>query len=522
MRGRVRIAAVGAAAVALACALTSSAGATTTPATWNVKADGGFVSLSLLNTMEISGGGSEADATSSNLAEALGTGACVSNAAASNPCPTSAASVGSFAIDTTQTAIRTSSGGVATPVPSGSSNCAVPAVNAAPLLSLGPACGSATASEDANGNPTAEGTGSLVGTQALSLSLGSLLSSGIGGLALPSTANLCSGIPAATSTAGSGPSSLPAPVSTVLSTANGLLSGVTNGTPLSSTSVDSSSPLDGVCSIVGGVVNELGSSPAASLLSDLTSAAGTSGLPPLLGVTVGGSDSKVATSDNGGTLTATATQEAVDLNVLGLLDIQVTPTTSSVSVNTASGQVTPTCSAGVINVTAAGQALPLSQLNALGSTIQAVLTQLGASPLGTVLDQLLNFKPGGILSCTPSTTSGGASGTASADSVDLNLAPTVNLLSLDLGNVDASASTTSAPGVATTPSVVPAATPPAPAAPGAVPNVTSVHTGEFWAGPLPIVLMAGMGLAGLALIGRRRIAAASRALVPLSRRRSGS
>jgi hypothetical protein len=519
MRGRIRIAAVGTAALAVACALTSSAGAATTPATWSLKADGGFVSLSVLNNTEVSGGGSEADAASSNLAEALGTGACVSMAATSNPCPTSPANVGSFAVDTTQSAIQKSSGGSATPSPSGSSTCAVPAVNAAPLLILGPACGSATASEDANGNPTAQGAGSLVGAQALSLSLNSLLISGIGGLSLPTAG--CAGIPAATSSAGSGQSSLPAPESTVLTAANGLLSGLSNGTPLAPTSVDSSSPLDGVCSIVGGVVNELGRSPAASLLTDLTSAAGTSGLPPLLSVTVGGSDSKVATADNGGTLSATATQEAVDVNVLGMLDIQVTPTTSSVSVNMASGQVTPTCSAGVINVTAAGQALPLAQLNALGSTIQAVLTQLGASPLGTVLDQLLSFQPDGVLSCTPSTASGGASGTASADSVDLKLAPAVNLLTLDLGNVDASASTTStAPNVATTPSVAPAATPAAPA-PGAVPDVTSVHTGEFWAGPLPVVLLAGMGLAGLALIGRRRIAAAARGLHPIPRRRGG-
>jgi len=267
------------------------------------------------------------------------------------------------------------------------------------------------------------------------------------------------------------------------------------------------------------VVNELGSSPAASLLNDLTSAAGTSGLPPVLSVTVGGSDSKVATADNGGTLSATATQEAVDVHVLGMLDIQVTPTTSSVSVNTASGQVTPTCHVGAVNVTAAGQALPLSQLNALGSTLQAVLTQLGATPLGTMLDQLLNFQPDGALNCTPSTTSGGASGTANADSVDLDLAPAVNLLSLDLGNVDASASTKSvAPGIVTSPSVTPS---PTPAAPAAVPNVTGVHTGEFWAGPLPIVLLAGMGLAGLTLIGRRRIATAVRTLHPITRRRGG-
>ena len=51
--------------------------------------------------------------------------------------------------------------------------------------------------------------------------------------------------------------------------------------------------------------------------------------------------------------------------------------------------------------------------------------------------------------------------------------------------------------------------------------MTSVHTGEFWAGPLPIILMVGMGLGGLMLIGRRRIASVARSLSPLARRRGG-
>src|ERR1700735_214176 len=126
MRGRIRIAAVGVAAIATACALTSSAGAATAPSTWNLKADGGFVSLNLLNNVQVSGGGSEADAASSDVAEALGTGACMSNAATSNPCPTTPANIGSFALDTSQSAVQKSSGGSATPSPSGSSNCAVP------------------------------------------------------------------------------------------------------------------------------------------------------------------------------------------------------------------------------------------------------------------------------------------------------------------------------------------------------------------------------------------------------------
>ena len=59
-------------------------------------------------------------------------------------------------------------------------------------------------------------------------------------------------------------------------------------------------------------------------------------------------------------------------------------------------------------------------------------------------------------------------------------------------------------------------------APQAVPGVTTVHTGEYWSGTLPIILMAGMGLAGLLLIGRRRVASLARSLGSSHRRRGGS
>jgi hypothetical protein len=149
-----------------------------------------------------------------------------------------------------------------------------------------------------------------------------------------------------------------------------------------------------------------------------------------------------------------------------------------------------------------------------------VLTELDATPLGTLLDQLLNFQPDGALSCTPSTSNGGTAGSATADSIDLNLAPAVSLLSLDLGNVSASASTTPTTSSSNAIPVSSPAAPAAPAAPAVVPNVTTVHTGEYWAGTLPVILMAGMGLAGILLIGRRRILSVARSINPITRRRS--
>jgi hypothetical protein len=119
----------------------------------------------------------------------------------------------------------------------------------------------------------------------------------------------------------------------------------------------------------------------------------------------------------------------------------------------------------------------------------------------------------------------------SATSADLNLSLLGGLVVLDLGDAHVAASSTAATPAVTTSAatVTPAAAAPAPVtaaattpAPAAtVPGVTTVHTGEFWAGTLPIILMAGMGLAGIMLIARRRIFSVARSLTPFTRRRGG-
>ena len=86
-------------------------------------------------------------------------------------------------------------------------------------------------------------------------------------------------------------------------------------------------------------------------------------------------------------------------------------------------------------------------------------------------------------------------------------------IGLNVGDVSVTGSSTVAtPAVATSAAHGPRPRPVAASAPApaAVPNVTTVHTGEYWAGTLPIILMAGMGLAGIMLIGRRRIASLAR------------
>ena len=68
-------------------ALTSTAGAATTATQWNVTGNGGFVSLDLLNALQLAGGGSEADASSGPVAEAEGTGLCADTAVTHEPVP---------------------------------------------------------------------------------------------------------------------------------------------------------------------------------------------------------------------------------------------------------------------------------------------------------------------------------------------------------------------------------------------------------------------------------------------------
>ena len=69
-----------------------------------------------------------------------------------------------------------------------------------------------------------------------------------------------------------------------------------------------------------------------------------SSIAPLT-IDVGGSTTAVST--NGDVVTDSAEQRAVDVNLYGLADLQVAPTTASVSLDRSTGVVTPSCDAGV-------------------------------------------------------------------------------------------------------------------------------------------------------------------------------
>ena len=508
-------------ALAALCALTSTASAQTNQ--WSVQANGGFVSLDLLNTLQFAGGGSEADASNAPVAEASGTGVCLSSTSSTNPCPTSASSsLSGVAFKSTQDAVAKGTGTTASPT--GSSACPIPLD--AGLVNVDVACGRASASEDGNGNPTASGTGSLANLS-ISLSLTDVLQRLLGG-SLPSAASVCNNVPAATGTAGSNTNPLAPPVQALLGTANGILPA---NLALNPTSVAGGSDVSGECSVVAGLLTQLdaagGSSPVTGLITGILNqvlglTGGNAVTVEPLSINLGGSTSSVSTSGN--VVTDSVTQHTVDVNLFGLADLQVAPTTASVALDRSSGTVTPSCNAGVVSYSTSGSLPSFVNITQLTSLVNQILSQIGAgsalgSALGSLLTGIIDYTPdGNLLTCD--TSAPGTTASAKVGVLNLGLLSALQGgIGLNVGDVSVTGSSAT-PAVVTSPATTP--TPPAAAVAPAVPNVTSVHTGEYWSGTLPVILLAGMGLTGLLLIGRRRVASLARSLPPLNRRRARS
>jgi hypothetical protein len=534
MKGRIRIAAVGLVVMTVLTALTSTAGASTTTSTWNVTGNGGFVGLNLLSALQIAGGGSEADASSAPLSEASGTGLCIDSSVTTNPCPTSAtASLSGEALQTTQDAVAKGAGTTATPT--GASGCTIP-LNTG-IINVDVSCGTASASEDSSGNPTASGTGSLANVS-VSLSLTNVLSGLLGG-SLPAAGTLCSGAGAASTTGGASTTGLDSTLTTLIGSVNGLLSGLSLP-GLNSGTVDTSTDSTGACSLLGGLLNSLSSQGGAGtgigiltgILNQVLGVTGGNGvgISPLT-IDVGGSTTAVSTTGN--VVTDSVEQHAVDINLFGLADLQVAPTTAAVSLDRSTGVVTPSCNAGVLSYSTMGGLQNFLSLGQLTSTLNNLLGQLSGaldnltSALSTLIGDLINYQtPGNLLNCDTSAPGSTASASVGVLNVGL-LTGIMGGVGLNVGDVSVSGSATNAtPAVttaaATTPAAPAAAPAPAAAAPASsVPNVTTVHTGEFWSGSLPIILLTGMGLAGIMLIGRRRIFSVARSINPIARRRGG-
>ena len=229
------------------------------------------------------------------MAEASGTGACLSTVSSTNPCPTSAASsLSGLASASTQDAVALGDG--VTARPTGASNCPVPIDTT--LADIDVACGTASASEDANGNPTASGAGSLANVS-LSLTLTDVLQSVLGGPSLFAS-SVCDGVPAASSTAGSNFNPLPPSAQSFLGTVNGILPA---NLALNPTSVAGGGGVEGECSVLSGLLTELdtasGASPVTRLVTGILnqvlglSGANAATVQPL-SIDLGGSTSAVS------------------------------------------------------------------------------------------------------------------------------------------------------------------------------------------------------------------------------------
>jgi hypothetical protein len=466
MRRSLRATAVSALALTGVVLWSTGGGATTPGGNDTVTANGGFVSLSALNLLGLTGAGSSASSNNHGV-QASGTGLCATDAEGSAAtCQAASSSVTNAAATP------------AAPNATAGPTCLVPTLPVV-VVNLAAACGTASVSQDPTGAQTAKGVGSL-----------GQLTVGLGSLVSPS---LLSSLPRCGSTTSPG-SAFTLSVGGLLGSVNTLLS--TSGLPLLATSTGSTgSPLDSVCSILSGLSSELGG--LGGVLSNLTASS------DLLTIKPGQATSTISTtqSASGDSLeTATATAEGVEVDVLGLLDVQLSPNAASITIDTTTGAVSaPGATTGVLSVTPVGSAGTGLSVPDLSGLISSLLGALGAS---TVVDPTLTT----VAQSTTSVAPDGQSG--SADAADLKLDLLNGMVVLNLGGATVTAANVSPPPVTQ------AAVTPGPPVSPVVPGVTTVHTGEFWAGPLPLVLAPAMALTGLVLIGRRRVRAATRALLP--------
>lgn len=320
-------------------------------------------------------------------------------------------------------------------------------------VALQVACGSATAAVDGSGNPSASASGKITGLQ---VNASSLLNQVIQG----------------------GGNQLTAGVDQVLSQVN--------GSPLGST------PLGQLTKGVKQAVDNL------QTVVQKTKA------PDTLDVGVGPASASITSST--GSATATADGETLDVQILPgvgeigpnltggtpapLVEIKVAPATSTSTFNGSAWTSTSHGSLATISLNIPGfnQTIDVSP----GQSQQI----LAGTPLESVID------------LGSANTSGG---TAKANGATLDLLKGVQGgVLLNLGSTTTSGSVpTPGPAVAAATGTTPPTTSPAPAVAAAT-SPTAVHTGEWWAGSLPLVgilLAAGGGLLAWPRIRRSPLAA---------------
>jgi hypothetical protein len=268
----------------------------------------------------------------------------------------------------------------------------------------------------------------------------------------------------------------------------------------------------------------LGSTPLGAPLNSILGSLGTSGSSPLtsvlkqLGAAVGGSTTlatvgagrtTASTSTTATTVTATSTGNAVTIQLLpgvipgfpSLATITVTLTTTTATLDRTTGAGTASSTPAIVSVSVLGHSVTIPPS---GSTSAPGIPN---TPLSTLLT--LTILKG-------STTQGQGAASATANSLSIDLLPGLasggsGVLDLTLGATTSSVSgvaiatpvtttISSSPGTTITPVTVPTV----PTVVAGVPTAT--HTGEPWAGSIPLVVLALA--AGIALVWRRRLALA--------------
>lgn len=317
------------------------------------------------------------------------------------------------------------------------------------VVSLGAACGAALAAETGNGVPSASATGQVV-----SVALGSPS-------ALPSTAVV--------------------PGSALATTLQSLLGALPS---LPSTGL----PLP---TVLGQVAKSTG---------------GGGSITSLLVATLGRSTSTVATS--GASVVAASKDSGLRVALLDglgasagpLLTVSVGAASVQSTADTTTGTVQSTDTPAAVTVTVAPPSGPARTVSVAPGMSQ---TFLAGTPLATTV-------AAGAGSTTGQGTGHGTA-TATGATVDALQGVGAGSTGADGGlAIHLGAATSSASGTLPVPVPVPVASASASAAPPpapvpAVTGATTVHTGEPWAGPLPLALVLLSLLTGLGLLARRRL-----------------
>jgi hypothetical protein len=278
-----------------------------------------------------------------------------------------------------------------------------------------------------------------------------------------------------------------------------------------STLVTQGSPLAGALGQLFGSLPPLpsGGSPLGAVLGTVAQASSAQ-LAYLVKVTVGSSSSSVNATPSAAT--ADTQDTGVTVSLLGGIGASGGPL-ATVVIGSASTTSTLDRAAGTVKTSDTPAVVTVDVTPPVGAPAHLQIAP-GASQTilaGTPLETTIAAGDG-----TAAATPGSGAGSASAEGVEVDALTSVGATDSAGTNggvgVKVAGSSTSAnvvaaavtPTTAPPPAPAPAQTPTAHTAAATVPGVTTVHTGEYWAGPLPIALGALAVLASLLLLRRPR------------------